>query len=348
MLGNPQFLNAHSFFSDSVSAFPPALRMCVWYEKISPLITKGFAMLRNLCARMFGMKKYLTTLLVAALPIIHAQAADLENRLPGYWQPDMTKTLALAKRENRRIDPMTEAMMGKMIFEFQKDEMIIHGPPGMKSDAPPVPYASKRVDKAAFTLIAGGKEMMVRFHEGQMALYAPENGWIIFNRISKEDFAKRQAGNNAAVDEVPTTGKLEDASAQPISAKPAAGKVRGKEFKVEKAILKQGNGILELRQGEDFFADMQFTIFTFRKDGDTIDGKHFTVKPTQTSGTPHIHMAYKVEGKRLPETEIHTDKYTMSLEFGAVKDGKIPGKINLRLPDEAESFVVGSFEAEIR
>jgi hypothetical protein len=157
------------FFSDSVSAFPPALRMCVWCETISPLITKGFAMLRNLCAWMFRMKKYLTTLLVAALPIIHAQAADLENQLPGYWQPDMTKTLALAKRDNRRIDPMAEVMMGKMVFEFQKDKMITHGPPGMTSDAPPLPYAIKRVDKTAnsLTLIAGGKEMMVRFHGGQ-------------------------------------------------------------------------------------------------------------------------------------------------------------------------------------
>jgi hypothetical protein len=27
-----------------------------------------------------------------------------------------------------------------------------------------------------------------------MALYDPQNGWIIFNRMSKEDFAKRQAG----------------------------------------------------------------------------------------------------------------------------------------------------------
>lgn len=38
----------------------------------------------------------------------------------------------------------------------------------------------------------------------------------------------------------------------------------------------------------------------------------------------------------------------MRLEFGTTKNGKIPGKIHLRLPDEAGSFVVGSFEAEIK
>jgi hypothetical protein len=38
----------------------------------------------------------------------------------------------------------------------------------------------------------------------------------------------------------------------------------------------------------------------------------------------------------------------MKLEFGTAKDGKIPGKIFLRLPDEAGSFLVGTFEAEIK
>ena len=38
----------------------------------------------------------------------------------------------------------------------------------------------------------------------------------------------------------------------------------------------------------------------------------------------------------------------MKLEFGTAKNGKIPGKIHLRLPDDAGSFVVGTFEAEIK
>ena len=38
----------------------------------------------------------------------------------------------------------------------------------------------------------------------------------------------------------------------------------------------------------------------------------------------------------------------MRLEFGTAKKGKIPGKIHLRLPDAAGSFVVGTFLAEIK
>jgi hypothetical protein len=38
----------------------------------------------------------------------------------------------------------------------------------------------------------------------------------------------------------------------------------------------------------------------------------------------------------------------MKQEFGTANDGKIPGKLHLRLPDEERSFVIGTFEAEIK
>ena len=183
-----------------------------------------------------------------------------------------------------------------------------------------------------------------------MALNDPEKGWTIFNRISREDFAKRDAGapkiEGGDGGKAPAAGKLEDVSAKPIPDTPAAGQAYGKEFKVEKAILENGN--LKLRQGEGFFADLQFLIFLFNEDG-KFDGKKITVKPKQaftTAPTPHIHMSRLVEKDGVPQNEMFTEKFAMKLEFGTAKDGRIPGKIHLRLPDEAGSFVVGTFEAE--
>ena len=71
---------------------------------------------------------------------IHAQAADLASQLQGNWQPNMEKSQALAKKANRETNPLEQAIMGKMVFEFQKDKMIVHGPPGFTSDEPAVPY----------------------------------------------------------------------------------------------------------------------------------------------------------------------------------------------------------------
>ncbi|QTN32353.1 hypothetical protein HZ994_08430 [Akkermansiaceae bacterium] len=309
--------------------------------------------IRPPCACVFVMKKHLITLIVAVSAVIHAQAADLASQRPGYWKPDMEKTLALAKKANREMDELEQAMMGAMVVEFQKDKMFVHGPPGLAA-APPLPYKLTAVDEAAnsLTLSAGGKEMNVRFDKGQMALNDPESGWTIFNRMSKEDFAKRGAGGERTEAEggenAPAAGKIEDISAEPIPDTPAAGKVHGKEFKVEKATLNSGVGTLKLQQGEGLFGDMQFTIFLFDEGQNEVDGKTITVKPNQGSTTAHIHMSRMVEKGRVPQNDSFTGKFAMKLEFGTAKDDKIPGKIHLRVPDEAGSFVSGTFEAEIK
>jgi hypothetical protein len=329
--------------------------MSCWCEKY-PLFTKGFAMQRNLLAFMFGMQKCLIVLLCVASPVIHAQAADPGDQLLGFWRPDMTKTLALAKKSNRELDPIMQNIMGKMVFEFQKDKMIVHGPPGFSSDNPPVAYSVKAVDQTAgsLTLSANDKELKVRFYNGQMALNDPEQGWIVFNRMSAEDFAKRDAAGakNVATNnersggsKAPGAGEREELAAQPIPDRPAAGKVHGKEFKVEKATLESGN--LKLQQGEGFFGDLSFNIVLFGEDSEKFDGKKIMEKPNQESSSVHVHMIYKEEGKGGPTTQIITENISMKLEFGNSKDGKIPGKIHLRLADEAGSFVVGTFEAEI-
>lgn len=218
------------------------------------------------------MHKHIITFIVAATAVIHAQAADLESQLQGYWQPDMEKTLALAKKANREMNPMTLAMMGKMVFEFQKDKVIVHGPPGLKSNATPEPYTIKAVDKAtsSLTLDASEKEMKVRFDKEQMALNDPQTGWRIFNRMSNEDFAKREAGGveieAEGGDKAAADGKPEDVSSQSIPDKPAAGKIGGKEFKVDGATLDSREAILELPHD----ADTMFKIVLLEKNPDSL------------------------------------------------------------------------------
>jgi len=147
-------------------------------------------------------------------------------------------------------------------------------------------------------------------------------------------------------DKAPVAGKLEDISAQPIPDKPASGKVHGREFKVEKATLE--DDCLKLRQGEGFSSHLEEFEIDFRgKNGGNYAGKTFTVELGQKAGID-ITLAYSGDKKGSIKTRTYTKEYTMKLEFGTAKDGKLPGKIHLRLPDEAGSFVVGTFEAEIK
>ena len=83
---------------------------------------------------------------------------------------------------------------------------------------------------------------------------------------------------------------------------PAEGIAHGRKFNIEKATIQ--NGILELRQGRDFFPDHSFMIFTFLDEKEITPGKTITVKPSDGLGGPHIHFKYKVQGKNMPETEM--------------------------------------------
>ena len=125
----------------------------------------------------------------------------------------------------------------------------------------------------------------------------------------------------------------------------ASGKIHGQNFSVETS--KVENSMLTLRQGKDFFPDYELMIFLFLKKGEKPGGKTYNITKSSGFGSPHIHMKWKSKtGKsKIPKTKIFTKGYAMRLNFGTKKDGKLAGKIYLCLPDEARSFVAGSFEA---
>jgi len=229
--------------------------------------------------------------------------------------------------------------MPKMTFEFQQNKMMLHIR-GNKAKNPPELFTIKRVDEASKTItleFQKGKSENPAIIIGNQLTLNWRTETLILNRINKETFASRHT---------PPAPKVKDVTETLINAGLATGKVHGVDFKVEKAIIQNGN--LVLRQGKEFFADQEINITTFMGPGKSLDGKRFTVKPDSKSGNPHVSMKYKVEGSTFPKTESFFKGYTMNLEFGTVSDGVMPGKIHLRLPDDAKSFVVGAFEAEVK
>ena len=160
---------------------------------VSLIVAPAFLLLAPLVTTLGAVAVAGSSIDPSALEGNDAQDGDLESRLQGYWKPDMEKTLALAEKENPEMDSMTKLVMGKTVFEFQKDKMIIHPPKGMQTDASPSEYKVTAVDNAAktLTLSIDGKEGKVRFDEKQMALDHGENGSMILTRMSKEEFENR-------------------------------------------------------------------------------------------------------------------------------------------------------------
>jgi hypothetical protein len=313
----------------------------------------------SFCACIVVMKKYLITLVVAATAVVHAQAADLASQLLGYWKLDAAQTSKVAEKANREVDQMKLMLMEKrMVYEFQKDQMIIHLGQGFSAPkVPPMTYTVKAVDEKtkSLTLSAGGKEMKIRLDQGKMAQNDPDEGWLVFNPMSKEDFAQFAKAAGAAGGEAkgqpegggqaPAAGKLEDVSGKPIPDKPAVGKIKGKEFIMEKATFSDNTLAIWQSGGESNKDDRIFKIMGFQ---DVVDGKKFSLKPGQDSIGLSAVLRYRKEGEDFAVPENYLNGYSMKLEFGTAKDGKIPGKIHLRLPDKDGSFVEGTFEADIK
>jgi len=131
-----------------------------------------------------------------------------------------------------------------------------------------------------------------------------------------------------------------------IPAAPARGTIHGEAF-VSKSV-KLENGILTIRDGDEFFPDHAVLVFLFLKKDETPEGKSFNINRKSSFGSPHIHMKWKIENSKVPKTEIFTKNYSMRLNLGTIEDGKLPGKIYLCLPDEMKSVVAGSFTAVVK
>jgi hypothetical protein len=170
-----------------------------------------------------------------------------------------------------------------------------------------------------------------------------------------------------------------DASRTAIPDRPAAGRLHGRPFVVERARVApnsqtSGNAddppekqnradgsVITLQQGKDHVPSNYYTIFLAVKPGDTVDGKTFVVpaggifkqteKVMDKDGKGWFFPVGGVQANsREPGGKPRADvmpKVSMRLELGKRKDGRLPGKIYLCIDDQEKSFVAGSFEAEV-
>jgi hypothetical protein len=138
-----------------------------------------------------------------------------------------------------------------------------------------------------------------------------------------------------------------DVKALQIPDAPLSGKIHGQEFKPDKVEI--DNGMIRIREGEEFFADRELVLFTFLDDGKLLEAPSIEVGPKQefASFAPHIHKAWTPQGKSFPETQIYTDGYAMKLELDRPQGRKLAGRLKVCLPDDERTYVAGTFTAEL-
>jgi hypothetical protein len=136
-----------------------------------------------------------------------------------------------------------------------------------------------------------------------------------------------------------------DLAKMKLSENPASGLVQGSAFVPDKVVL-QGN-VLSFRTGKEFFADVELKVFLGLNSGKGVESQTYRITTDQRR-CPHIHVSRKQEGGKLPKTGGYVGRYAMILEFGQIKNGQLPGKIYLCLPDESKSLLAGTFSAEVK
>ncbi len=131
-----------------------------------------------------------------------------------------------------------------------------------------------------------------------------------------------------------------------IPATPAKGQIHGLPFVVESSTIE--NGVLTLRLGKDVTADLEARVLLPGTPWEAPAGKTFKVPGAPGAAAPKVVLAWKEPGQAAPAEQTFTDKFTLALEFGQEKNGKLPGKIALNLPDDVKSNVAGTFDADIK
>jgi hypothetical protein len=126
-----------------------------------------------------------------------------------------------------------------------------------------------------------------------------------------------------------------------IPATPVGGTIQGQPFRCDKATLQPGR--LTLRQGKDFFADLEVTIFLTQQAGEKMDGKSLVITPDSGFGSPHVHV--KKKENNFPTTKMLVSGYVMRLEFDAAVGKTVSGRIYLEMPQSFGTKLAGTFRA---
>jgi len=124
---------------------------------------------------------------------------------------------------------------------------------------------------------------------------------------------------------------------------PAAGRIHGQDFITERAILQSGT--LTLREGRTGPLALGFQVNFGGVQPEALAGQSLNIA-TNAPMAARVILNW-TDGDHAAK-EILQGGYAMRLNFGAVANNHISGKIYFCAPDDLKSYIMGTFNAEIR
>ena len=125
---------------------------------------------------------------------------------------------------------------------------------------------------------------------------------------------------------------------------PVAGRIHKQDFIVERANFQ--NGSLTLRAGTRGPVEFGVLINFSGAQPESLAGKSLNII-ADTNKSARVSLRWKDDSGTV-QKENYDDSYAMRLEFGALANNRLPGKIYLCTPDPEKSYLLGSFNADAR
>ena len=140
------------------------------------------------------------------------------------------------------------------------------------------------------------------------------------------------------------TNWMLDLTAATIPDTTTAGRIHGQNFIIERANFQ--NGTLTLRAGTKGAIEFGVQINFSGAQPEALSGKTLNVT-TNADKAARVTLRWKDAGGAV-QKENYDDSYALRLEFGALANSRLPGKIYLCTPDVEKSYLMGTFNADAR
>ena len=125
---------------------------------------------------------------------------------------------------------------------------------------------------------------------------------------------------------------------------PVAGRIHAQDFIVEHATFRDGS--LMVRAGTKGPAEFVAFVNFGGAQAESLAGQTINVMP-EADRAARVQLRWKDAVGEVQRKDF-TNGYAMRLEFGALANNRLPGKIYLCLPDAEKSYLLGSFNADAR
>jgi hypothetical protein len=126
---------------------------------------------------------------------------------------------------------------------------------------------------------------------------------------------------------------------------PVVGRIHGQDFIIERASFST-NGTLTLRAGTKGALEFGVQINFGGAQPESLSGQILNVA-ADTDKAAKISLRWKDATGAIQKAN-YDRGYAMRLEFGALANSRLPGKIWLCLPDAEKSYLLGTFNADAR